>query len=636
MTAAASAQDAGPAGAPSADPPVAIPSDRLPAEVRLGARVEHARRLLPVARTVVLVPTPDAYLDAVARWSLETRFPVLIDDGSEKSRARVARFVRAFEPVSVVRWAGDGTHNLSAPVSADDRERLISDAAARAWNSADTASLKERWNELGFEPPGVVVASLFDPAWPAAVALAAGRGQPIVWVREKPPGSVGVRVAGEVADALLAEIADRLDGLGYEWRAVGDTIDALTLCLNIPVRVNRDGLDPPGPVSLTDLAARHAGVQRWGWAGIVIGDEADAAWRAMCALFLQPDSAWLADGYRDREPFNLYKIEPAAELLTAAGLTVRADPRTTITDWRTRARLGVEAGFVHVNSSNGARAFNLVGGRAPASDTPALWRPAIVHFVHSFSAAAIDDTRTIARQWLDRGAYVFVGSVHEPFLSAFHTPGRVAQRWLAPAPLGAAIARDRGSVWRVLYVGDPLITFGPRAPESAPPELPGAERLDDLMRDVLRERDLAAGLAFLTMLGRDADAARLARATLEDPALVTPEVARAAWRPLLRTGQIDALLATVERLGRADSADEELTDLLWLALRPALEVGDARAIATLSVRLRPDTYGDDAADLADAITRDRGSEAARRFLAAVRDRAPGDNARQIIDRAMTR
>ena len=623
--------------APKSKPDTSIDLTKLPPEVVLGLRVESVRRRLPVAGTLVLVPDAAAFLDAIARWTIEARFPILIDDHTDAGRERIARFVRAFKPTEVLRWSGDGAHDLAAAESLDEREKMLADIAAQTWGAADRASLFARWRELRFAPPGVVVASLYDRAWPAAVALAAGRGEPIFWLRTPPRGTLGAVMSQADVDALVGAIEGGLDAASILWRGVGDVIDAVTLCMTIPVRIPGPDANPPGALALTDRIGRHADGARWAWTGLIPGAEEESLWRAMSALFLVPTSAWLANGYRDRPGYNEYDIAPAAARLTEAGLSVVTTPEATIAGWRARARTGVTTGFIHVNTSDGARAFNLTDGLDSASDTPMLWEPTIVHFIHSFSAANLDDRRTLGRMWLDRGAYVYIGSVREPFLLAFQTPGALVQRWLAPTPLAIAASKNTGHAWRVLYLGDPLITIGPPAPVAAAPTLEGAERVDALMRDALRAGDLQTGLRLLTLLGRDGDAARLVRAILDSqPDRMTPGIARLGWRPLLRTGQTPALLSLVDFMDPPTRDDPLFVDMLWLALRPALEAGDAGAIATLSVRLRAGTFGQDAVDLADAVARTRGAAAARRFLSAMRERAPDDRARKKIDAALTR
>ena len=65
-----------------------------------------------------------------------------------------------------------------------------------------------------------------------------------------------------------------------------------------------------------------------------------------------------------------------------------------------------------------------------------LTDPAAVVFIHSYSAANPYDASTLAGRWLNQGAFVYYGSVNEPFLTAFRTPQLVADLFLRGVPLG--------------------------------------------------------------------------------------------------------------------------------------------------------------------------------------------------------
>jgi hypothetical protein len=80
--------------------------------------------------------------------------------------------------------------------------------------------------------------------------------------------------------------------------------------------------------------------------------------------------------------------------------------------------------------------------------------------IHSYSAADLANSQTIASRWLEQGAYVFYGSVNEPFLTAFRQPGLVAELVCAGVPFVAALRQGEteafGFPWRLIYLGDPL------------------------------------------------------------------------------------------------------------------------------------------------------------------------------------
>ncbi len=597
--------------------------DRIvPAPMLLGLRVEAVRTRLMVSPTVVIVGSSDDYAALIARWSLAERFPVLIDDGTERAREDIARFVRAFEPLTVVRWSSAESKEARPKPPTDPAERAEAlDLAWRsAWGAGTADELRAVWARTQFSPPGVIVASALDPAWTAALALAAGRGEPILWTSTKPESP-----SGFLSDEALASLdAAILAGIGAaagagEWRGVGDTLDAVTLCVNLGSRI-RIGADE---LALTDRIGRLADGSRYAWCGMIFGDEARSAYAAMCALFLTPGAAWVVDGYKP-EFAPPYRLEKATEFLDKAGLRVSTNmpPRGGIDEWRERSRYGIGADFVHVNSSGLAWSFDLNPGRGYASDIPPLNRPAVVHFIHSFSAQFIGDPNTVGGRWIENGAYAYAGSMSEPFLAAFLPGPMVTARLLSKAPWGAAVRQDQGRMWKINVFGDPLITFGPPAPRrEAALALAGAKPVEEEMREALKRRRLARGAALLVTLGRDKDAVRLARATLAgNPGGMDPDLARVALWPALREREGELVLALLGEIGPAGIKEAALADLLWRAAVPMLPTADAALIERLRSAVRESSVVSDAMELAPAIARAKGAPEARAFLAELAGR----------------
>lgn len=567
--------------------PTPFDASKLPPPVLLGARIEAIRRRIPVVDQVVIVPSKEAYVDALSRWRVDARFPVLIDDGSIVARENIARFVRAFAPSKVLRWEGENTVWAQ---SVEAQRNLMGGAIARAWGVETYSELPSAFRELTFIPPGVVLMSESDPAWTGGLALAIGRGQIPLWLT-RDTDQLSTELSGEISQQTLEDLRSlierELDRLGLPWRGLGDAIDAITIALNMPARVSQSN-PPPGAqptddepangpaLALTDLVGRHPSGERFAWAGILLGNEHEAAYRAMCALFLQPTRAWLFNGYKAEGAFANYSLAPTRQQLDDAGLVPTIDdaPFSGIQHWRRRLVRGVDAGFVHVNTSGMRRVFNLNPGQGNAGDIPILTTPAFVHFIHSFSAQDLSDRNSIARRWLENGAYAYVGSVDEPFLTAFHTPEVFIARLRSFAPLGAAARMDTSPPWKINIYGDPLFTMGPRADRGATgPELPDAVDLDDTMRDALRERRFPDAARALLALGRDADLARLYKAaTRADDAEIDPEFAELALSSLWRTGEREALLDAARRVEPQRMSNSPLQDMLWHALAPTLSV----------------------------------------------------------------
>ncbi len=580
------------------EPPAVQPE--VPPQVRLGRRAELVRANAPVIPDVVIVPDGASYLAAVAAWKPEGRFPILIDDGTWQAGEDIARFVRAFEPRRVVRWTGG-----DRAARGDARREAVERTVAAAWgHDGDPASLIDFWRAHHHVPPGVVVADGADPAWTAALALAAGRALPIAWVTLERRNVSGAMSRTD-ADALCAEIERACEATGLSWRTLGDDLDAVALCLNAAVKIETSEREF---VATTDRVGRPAigasAGERWAWASQVFGTEAEAAYRAMCSLFLRPASAWVFDSYPHESPWSQYDGTEAARVLRESGLRVMLDdaPRQGLADWRARSLRAVDAGIVLLNSKGNRDWFELSPGRAHAGDVPMLSAPAIVHMVHSWSANAPRNRATVGARWLERGAYAYCGSVQEPTLLAFVPTPLVAKRLAAGAPWAAAVRHDGTPVWRVAVMGDPLITLGPpaRRIDDALP-LDGAEDLAETTKRAASETDYESLVRSLWLSGRDAEAAKLAGALLaEQPGAVTPAFARDALFSVFRAGTDSAFLDLYARLAPEDAAAGAARDALWFVARRVVpQHGESRDQALLLLRqhARPEQLDADNAEL---------------------------------------
>jgi len=489
-----------------------------------------------------------------------------------------------------------------------------------------------------------VAADAADPAWTAALALAAGRCEPIVWVATE--GNVNAEMSAERLAALAAAIEEGCEGTGLAWRGLGDVLDAVTLCLNSPVKVGLSGKI----LATTDLLGRlpeegsEAGSpwsrvkgKRWAWCGQVFGTSSQAAYRAMCSLFIAPASAWVFDGYKDEQPWSRYDGTAAAGPLRAIRLDVALNdtPDNGERAWRLRSSPGVRAGLIAVNTHGGADEFNLEPGRCRPGDIPFLEVPAIVYFVHSYSAKVPGERMTVAGRWLERGVYAYLGSTDEPFLNAFVPTPAVMGRLASTMAWGAAVRYDDATeAWKLATIGDPLITIGP-APVAAGSGLPleGATDLDELLRAAASERRYEDAIAVMTLLGRDADAAKLAAALIrDDPAAFSAKVAMVSVMPLYRAGDAASIVKAFGMFAR-DQADGPLKDALWQACYTA-SPRDEAMLGVLRANLRPDQAGRDAAELARPIAQLYGRETAAAMLTEARKASMTDDDRSRADEAL--
>ncbi len=146
-------------------------------EVRRAA-AEWDRRAGParqVVDQVCLVPDLPTFLEAVSAWDRGHWFPVLIGDVE-----LTFKFLRAFRPARIVRYP-----RRAGPLEADRVWDRAVAAVGRSWAEAGAPASEVMPGHApprgaGPTPPGVVVSSPDSPTLAGAVALAAGRFQPLI------------------------------------------------------------------------------------------------------------------------------------------------------------------------------------------------------------------------------------------------------------------------------------------------------------------------------------------------------------------------------------------------------------------------------------------------------------------------
>ncbi|MGL5062634.1 MAG: hypothetical protein ACRC62_21875, partial [Microcoleus sp.] len=144
-----------------------------PWPVQTGIRSNILRDNVPTVNRVVLVPDAATFLAAIQKWNLKGRWPILIEDNKY-----TPQFVQRFQPDEIIRLPA-----VKQQLPKDRKlQKLMLESVAAAWNATDTQTLKAKWQQLGWEPPGIAISSENDPEKLAAVALAAGRGQPLVFL----------------------------------------------------------------------------------------------------------------------------------------------------------------------------------------------------------------------------------------------------------------------------------------------------------------------------------------------------------------------------------------------------------------------------------------------------------------------
>ncbi len=423
-----------------------------------------------VVDVVCLVPDVPTFLEAIALWDSEHAFPILIEDVEN-----TLRFLRAFQPGRVVRFG------RKKPVEAKDPDAVWADAVSavgRSWRKPERSdkaiplpSGDALPSGLGPTPPGMVVSEPISASLAGAVALAAGRFQPLI--RWEPGQTRTDKLSLEDAIKLVADVESRVDRLAPKHEGLGDDCDFLTLAGNWPRRYQIPGDGPKaGEASFDDLLGRSPGaLNRWAYVGRLQDDAKFSVYQAMCSLFLQPESALLFNGYDEQtEPWSTFRMDRATRRL---GEILAVETRTGteeagLAGWHQAFDPINRHGLVLINSSGGGDSFSTRSEGGHTRDVP-MSVPTAVLIIHSFSAVDPDMASTIAGRWLLNGAFLYFGSLNEPFLQAFRTPTLEADLLAEGLPLGAVVRKlveeDPlfGTPWRLHLLGDPLYRIDPTA-----------------------------------------------------------------------------------------------------------------------------------------------------------------------------
>ncbi|MBL4697634.1 MAG: hypothetical protein JKX70_02250 [Phycisphaerales bacterium] len=587
---------------------------------RAGLRASVLRQSQVVPAMVVIVESADDYLFAISQWESVVRFPILWDDGTTQSHEDIARFVRAFKPEHVIELSGDVGSSWMG--TREEKQAIFDDVFGKAIDQK-TSNWKQTLDQLastGIISPGIVITDVDDSAWAGALALCAGRFQPIAFVT-KPKSPMHKPMDGAHADQLERTIERAAKDTGRSWEGVGDDIDAITLALNVGTMIQagperKDRLATSDRIGRKDSNGRGT---QWAWCGQIIGNESRSVYQAMCALFLSIDQATVWDGYSAEQPWATYDGTEAGEILRKAKIDAEVTdlPRNTLGDWKLRMVRPIGHGDANegssllflMNSHGMAHEFNLPSktkGQGKAGHMPIFEVPAAMHMVHSFSLQKPMNRDTIGGRLIERGVYVYAGSVDEPFLQGFVPTPIVARRLAGTLSFAAAVHFDGGKVWKIAVLGDPLVTFGPAGRRiEANPGISGAQYLGTRFKDRLKDGDYLGVVEDLSLLGKDEAVVRIASALMKDqPERFSAKIAQASIPAMFRVGEFDGMIEAYDRLNALGKVDPLMQDLLWLSSPYLLSrwIGDeskyTRITALLRSNIRQSQRIDDAEDLA--------------------------------------
>ncbi|MBI1322232.1 hypothetical protein GC170_03460 [bacterium] len=431
------------------------------ASVKWREQIAETRKIVDV---VCLVPNRETFLKVLAKWDDKHYFPILMDDTEY-----AVKFIREFRPKKIVRfperpatlpddavWVQALTATISAVLSEENKPKApVRGNLFFIRDGMKGPGIVER------RSPGIVLTRGGNDSI-AAAALAAGRRQGLMlWPEDK--GWKDTLTFEEATGRTLG-LNELIKETKVATDQMGDEVDFVTIVGDMPYRYTT----PDGINCLDDLMGRlpekEKGVApRWAYLGRIVGSMEQQIYQVMCGLFLQPTDATLFNGYDPGDArFQGYSQSGANARLTQFGFKTEQVGMGSLGNWQKAFLPKNSAGLLIINTSGNPSSFNVRGGNGTTWDIP--WTdPARIHIIHSFSAADAQDPYTIAGRWLVNGAYGYFGSVHEPYLQAFRSPGLIADALAEGYPWAAAVRQTPGrepfgNPWRLIVFGDPMMT----------------------------------------------------------------------------------------------------------------------------------------------------------------------------------
>ncbi len=392
------------------------PNQELQAAMMLGTKSGAVQRKLPVVNQVVLVPDEATYLDEISHWSPTARWPVLFNQEPTASQ-----FIRRFAPEKV--WLRDSVGKI------EHIESVMQETVANTWGGGDSVASALR--NVNLPPLGVVITSPNDSARTAAVALAAGHGQLLAYMSND-WGDPNKTMGATITSSLIQQVHNTLAKTGLSFDKIGDNIDAITFCMSMPARVNYNAASK-NPVAVTDVIGRDEDGKRFAWTGWIFGSKADAAYMAMCSLFLERNNYWFCNTYPNDGAWSIYGLANAPEVISKYGI------KSTVIDGSLSGlqeadKGGVDADVVYFTSKGNQDFLDMSDERTAPTWLPVLNSPSVLYFLHSWSLKNPTGRTTVGGTWLSRGVYAYVGSSHEPMLQGFVPQVEIIRRTMSMVP----------------------------------------------------------------------------------------------------------------------------------------------------------------------------------------------------------
>jgi tetratricopeptide (TPR) repeat protein len=434
-------------------------------------RRQQLYQMREVENIVYIVPDIKTYLYYISLWDAEKIYPVLLEGSALNDK-----FIEAFNPKEV-------KNVRSVLVAGNVDEDMLYRALYTSWNDEDLLTqvatkyskddIKKFFDDNGHIPLGMVLFNLNSGEMAGGLALASARLQcfdllPYVKKNERVVNAIEMR-------SLKEKVTETINSWQYPYKGLLDGIDYLTIAGEFPYAYDFKQTTSPGRYALDDALCRNELNKRDAYVGRLIGDFNESTYQAMCAIFLQPKDVLFFNAYEDKGTWLNYRTDVAAGLLSQTFNVTNIDKgEATLDRWHIlNEAKGNIYDLVFINSSGGPSDWNLSGSQAKTEDIPDS-AASIVIYTHSNSAANPYDVNTICGRWLKNGAYMYFGSVSEPYVQAFNTPSEIVADLIFGRPFSQSLRKDAGSwssPWKLIFIGDPMYGLMPQAPRMDPKDL---------------------------------------------------------------------------------------------------------------------------------------------------------------------
>ncbi len=595
------------------------PNIELQAAMALGAKTAAVQRKLPIRNQVVLVPDEATYLDEISKWSPAERWPVLFNQ-----EPKVSQFIRRFAPEKV--WVRDSVGRV------DNIGNAMQKAVANAWGGE--GSVASALQEIKLPPLGVVITSPNASARTAAVALAAGRGQVLAYMSDE-WGAPNKTMGASTTASLIQKVHHTLVRTGLSFDKLGDNVDAITVCMSMPARVNYTAASK-NPVAVTDIIGRDENGKRFAWTGWIFGSNADAAYVAMCSLFLDRSMYWFCNTYPSSGAWGKYGPGNTLENLPKFGIECAAI-NGTLQSLHEAEASGVRADVIYFTSKGNQDFFDMADERTSPTWLPILDTPSALYFLHSWSLKSPTGRTTVGGTWLSRGVYAYIGSSHEPTLRGFVPQVEIVRRTMSLIPFLPASRWSTGEniyakPWRINTIGDPLMLCPPKEALVRTIKKP---REDTAYKDLATIAQTNMGLASkspadktfanaidsVVLLGKDEMACELWGVAMQKSS-VGPNTARAGLGSLFRQERVDDYLWAYKLISSPTRLEK---DMLWQLCGNSANT----SLQLLIDNVRTPYQADDLKLIADRIVSQRGTPTLLAIIDKVLQNARGRNEREL-------